>query len=361
MESRVAVITGLEAELEIWTVPIPALEPGSVLIRVDAATLCGTDAHRWQGHLASRDKPFVPGHETCGTIVELRGEVRSLLDEPLAVGDRIVSSYSHCGHCYYCRVARQTTLCEHNTPYGHWHPNRLMGGCADYHYFPSGASFVKVPPEVTPALAASSACALRTVLHGFEQLGAISSYDTALILGAGPLGLYASAVARDRGAKRVFTIGAPAARVEVARAWGADDILDLDTMPAIEDRVRWIRERTDGRGADIVMNCASSGAFIDSMHMARPGGRVVNIGVSGGPPLALPAELLFRQIRISTVVMAEARHFYEAIEFLATRRDRFPFEKMLSNTFPLEGTTAALRGMAEYREIKPVILPQSRN
>jgi L-iditol 2-dehydrogenase len=357
MESRTAVITGLNNELEIRTVKIPELLPGSVLIKVDAATLCGTDAHRWQGHIASQDKPFVPGHETCGTIVELRGEIRSLLDEPLKVGDRIVSSYSHCGHCYYCRISRQTTLCKHNTMYGAWAPEKLMGGCADYHLFPPGASFVKVPDNVSSPLAASSACALRTVLHGFEQLGGIQSWESVVILGAGPLGLYATAVARDHGAKSVFTIGAPAARIGVARAWGADDVIDMDAMSSLDDRVKWVRDRTDGRGADIVINCANSPAFIDGLRMCRPGARFISIGVTGGPPLALPTDLLFIGISIKTIVMAEARHFYEAIQFLATRQKAFPFEKMLSNTFPLSGTTEALRGMAEFREIKPVILP----
>ena len=118
MESRAAVVTGVEQKLEIRSIPIPSLPPGAVLIRVDAATLCGTDAHRWMGHIAPEEMPFIPGHETCGTIVDMNGAVHSLLDEPLAIGDRIVSSYSHCGHCYYCRVARQTTLCKYNTSYG---------------------------------------------------------------------------------------------------------------------------------------------------------------------------------------------------------------------------------------------------
>ena len=342
----------------MWSVPIPELQPQSILVRVDAATLCGTDAHRWEGHIPANDDPFVPGHETCGTIVDMRGEVRDVLDRPLAIGDRVVSSYAHCGHCFYCRIARQTTLCEHNTHYGAWHPSNLMGGCSEYHYFPAGASFVKVPDTVSPALAASAACALRTVLHGYELLGPIASYETVLVLGAGPLGLYATAIARDRGAARVYTIGAPAARIAVGRAFGADDVVDLDAMPALEDRVAWIRERTDGRGADAVLNCASSGAFIDAMKMVRPGGRVVTLGVSGGPPLQLEPDLLFRQVRVATVVMAEARHFYEAIAFLATRADAFPFERMLSNRFPLDKTTDALRGMAAFREIKPVIVPQ---
>lgn len=359
MDTRTAVVNELNGPLELRSVRIPDIEPGAILIKVDAATLCGTDAHRWQGHSKPRESPFVPGHETCGTIVALSGEVRSLLDEPLNVGDRIVSSYTHCGHCYYCRVARQTTLCRQNIVYGAWKPERLLGGCADYQMFPAGASFVKVPPSVSSPLAASSACALRTVLHGFEQLGSIQSWESVVILGAGPLGLYATAVARDRGARRVLTIGAPAARLTVARAWQADDVLDIDTTASADDRVKWVQDRTDGRGADVVMNCASSGAFVDGLRMCRPGARFVSIGLSGGPPLSFAPELLFRGVSIKTVVMAEARHFYEAIEFLASRQSAFAFDKLLSGTFSLDRTTDALRGMAEFREVKPVIIPSS--
>jgi L-iditol 2-dehydrogenase len=360
VESKVAVVTTLHAELELWSVPIPELLPGSVLIRVDAATLCGTDAHRWEGHLPPMESPFIPGHETCGTIVDMRGDVRDILNVPLANGDRVISSYAHCGECYYCRVSRQTTLCERNTPYGGWHPAKLLGGCSEYHVFPPGVSLIRVPDNVPPELAASAACALRTVLHGYEQLGSIESYESVLVLGAGPLGLYATAVARDRGARNVYTIGAPALRVSVATAWGADDVLDLDAMPLVADRLTWVRERTGGRGADIVLNCASSGAFVDGLAMVRPGGRFVNLGVSGGPDLPVNPGLLFRGVRINTVVMAEARHFFEAIEFLHTRMEKFPFAKLLSNRFPLERTTDALRGMAAFREIKPVIFPNSR-
>lgn len=357
MDSKAAVITKVKSDLEIWNVPIPELHPGAALVRVDAATLCGTDAHRWEGHLHSNETPFVPGHETCGTIVDLRGDIYDILNVPLKVGDRVISSYAHCGHCYYCRVSRQTTLCENNVSYGTWSPGKLLGGCAEYHVFPPGTTLVRVPDNVSSELAASAACALRTVLHGYEQLGPIASYESVLVLGAGPLGLYATALARDRGAARVYTIGAPAFRLDVATAWGADDVLDMDAMPSADDRVAWVRERTGGRGADAVLNCASSGAFLDGLQMVRPGGRFVTLGVSGGPPLPVDPRLIFRGVRINTVVMAEARHFYEAIEFLATRANAFPFAKLLSNRFTLDRTTDALRAMASFSEIKPVVLP----
>ena len=360
MESRVAVITKFEGPLEIWKVPIPELEPGGVLVKVEAATLCGTDAHRWQHHIEV-ELPFVPGHETCGTIVDTNGPVVDILGAPLHVGDRIITSYLNCGHCYWCQVSRQTSLCREVMFFGGWHPNRLLGGCADYHYFPPRASLIRVPDEVTSPLAASAACALRTVIHGFEQLGRIDNHETVVVQGAGPLGLYAAALARDHGAKQVLLIGAPAGRLAVAKDFGADAVLDLDVVPDPAERLKWVQDRTGGRGADAVINCASSPAFVEAIGLARRGGRVVTIGVAGEGNVTYNQALLWKGLRVSFVVMAEARHFMQALDFIASRHRMFPFEKMLSNTFDLAGTTEALRGMAAFREIKPVILPHATN
>jgi threonine dehydrogenase-like Zn-dependent dehydrogenase len=356
MESKVAVITKFDSPLEIWSVPIPALEPGGVLVKVDAATLCGTDAHRWQHHIPV-DLPFVPGHETCGIIVDTNGPVKDIMGAPLKVGDRIITSYLNCGHCYWCQISRQTSLCTEVMFFGGWHPQRLLGGCAEYHYFPPRASLIRVPEEVTSPLAASAACALRTVIHGFEQLGRIDNHETVVVQGAGPLGLYAASLAKDHGAKQVLLIGAPAGRLAVAKGFGADDVLDLDVVKDPKERLKWVQDKTGGRGADAVVNAASSPAFVEALGLARRGGRVVSIGVAGAADFTYDQHLLWRGLRINFVVMAEARHFLQALEFLASRRKVFPFEKMLSNTFDLAGTTKALEGMAAFKEIKPVILP----
>jgi len=89
----------------------------------------------------------------------------------------------------------------------------------------------------------------------------------------------------------------------------------------------------------------------------RPDGRVVSIGVGGGP-LTLSPTIFFKQVRINAVAMAEPRHFYQAIDFLATRRKRFDFERIISGTYTLDKTTEALRKMATFEEVKPLILPR---
>jgi L-iditol 2-dehydrogenase len=357
VQSRVAVVTAYHQPLEIWNVDIPAIEPGGVLVKVDAATLCGTDAHRWEGGRSAVKPPFAPGHETCGVIVEMNGNLRDIMDQPLKLGDRVISSYPVCGHCYYCQVTQQTNLCVNGESFGMAHPSRLIGGCADYHYFPPGGTLVKVPDRVPSPLAASAACALRTVMHGFDLLGPLENHESVLVQGAGPLGLYAVAVAKARGARTVLVIGAPHARLDVAVAWGANDVLDLDTATDPAERLAWARELTGGRGPDVVFQCANSVAIGEAMALARPGGRIVSIGNSQGAPLSIPPELFFKHLRIISVRMAEAKHFYQALEFLATQRYTFDFNLLLTGTYPLERVSEAIAAMAELREVKPVILP----
>jgi threonine dehydrogenase-like Zn-dependent dehydrogenase len=124
----------------------------------------------------------------------------------------------------------------------------------------------------------------------------------------------------------------------------------------VKRRIEWVMDHTGGRGADIVFQCAVSSAVAEGLEMARPGGRLVSIGVGGGP-VTLSPMIFFKQVRISGVAMAEARHFYQAIDFLATRRNRFPFARLISGTYTLDQTTDALRRMSSFAEVKPLILP----
>jgi threonine dehydrogenase-like Zn-dependent dehydrogenase len=355
---RAAVITGSAQPLDVRRVEIPELEPGGMLARVEAATLCGTDVHRWHGGPAvAEELPFIPGHETCGVVAELNGERKDLLGRPLQRGDRVLWAYPSCGHCYYCTVARQHTLCAEKISWGHHRIDKypyLLGGLAEYQYAPPASAVITVPDGVEPALAASAACALRTVMNGFEQLGPIASHETVVVQGSGPLGLYTTAVARDHGAYRVLVVGAPAERLKVAEEFGADAILNLDDLPDARDRIRWVRERTDGRGADVVIQVASGDSVAEGLQMVRPGGRYVSIGMGGGSPV--PLQALGRGIRYVSIMQAEPRHWLQAVDFLSTRRS-IPFQRMITGSYSLEGASEAFRLMSEFKIVKPVIYP----
>ncbi len=360
-QSLAAVVTGYKERLELRSIDHPDLEPGAMIGRVEAATLCGTDLHIWEGGgRAQEGLPYIPGHETALIIEEMNGPREDVLGTQLRPGDRVISAYPFCGTCYYCSVANQPTLCERSLRYGRERcdqfPN-LLGGCAQFHYVPPASAVVRIPDEVSAPRAASAACALRTVMHGFERLGAIASHETVVVQGCGPVGLYATAAARVRGAGKVITIGAPANRLEVARAWGADDTLNLDDAPDRADRRAWVLDRTSGRGPDIVFQCATGNAIAEGLEFMRPGGRYVSIGGGGGPltfnPGNLSGGLDFLSIR-----SGNGRHFLHALTFLATRKE-IPFDLLFSNTYTLDTVSDALQAMSEMRELKPIILPQT--
>ena len=220
-------------------------------------------------------------------------------------------------------------------------------------YVPKECLIIKVPEEVTSASAAASACAYRTVMHGFDRLRAIKSHETIVIQGSGPLGNFATAVARDHGAKKVLVIGAPANRLEVTKRMGADAVLNLEEVTEEKDRRRWVRDHTEGRGADIVIQVANNMAVPEGVTLLRGGRRYTKNGAGGKANIAverLPQEMLFITVR-----SAEPRHWLQAIDFLASRRNNFPFEEMISRNYTLDQINEAMAAMASYQVVKAVI------
>ena len=355
--ARATLVTVSHGPVEVRDVGEPDLEPTAMLAEVEAATLCGTDVHFWEGMLRQEGMPYIPGHETCGRVVQVNGERYDIFGEPLRPGDRILMAYPWCGHCYYCAVANQPTLCPNAGRFGRQKIDQfpyLLGGCAEMHYVPTGSDVIKVPDAVSSPLAASAACALRTCMHGFELLGGIAAHETVVIQGSGPIGLYSLAVARDKGANRILVIGAPSSRLEVALEWGADEILNIEDATDQKQRIQWVKDRTGGRGADIVVQCATGAAIPEAMEMTRQGGRCLSIGAGGGVGSLSPST--FGSKTYIGFRAGAARHYHSALTFLATRK-HVNFERVLSRQFPLERVHEALQGMVDGTEVKPVVIP----
>ena len=358
-DTLAAVVTNFNERVELQKIPLPEPEPSGVFAKVDVATLCGTDAHNWTGEgIPASELPYIPGHETVGIVEEIAGSRLDIMGEPVRPGDRIISTYPHCGHCYFCTVAQQPNLCVNAYSFGRQNPKRLLGGCAEMHYYPAATDLIKVPEEVPSPLAASAACALRTVIHAYERLGPINSADTVLIQGSGPLGLYATAIAKDRGARKVLVIGAPEERLNVALEWGADSVCNLDLVTDPAQRKEWVLEHTSGIGADVVVQVAVSSATPEGIELARRGGRLAAVGAGHGE-ISIPGRIItMKTLTIVGVFGTISRHFNQALHFLATRKNQFPFEKLLSNTYTLNEVDAALKAMSEFKEIKPIVLPK---
>jgi L-iditol 2-dehydrogenase len=200
---RVAALVGAGRPLEILEMKVPdQLEAGSILVKVEAATVCGTDVHVWQDTVSAsavRQYPVILGHEMTGRIVGFGAGPRTdSVGQPLSQGDRIVWTSGFCGRCLDCTVGHQPTTCrswraymtERCTEYPY-----LTGSFSEYCYVFLTSGRVKVPDEMSDQVASASSCTLRTVVQAFDRLGNLEGHQTVLIQGEGPLGLFAVAKA----------------------------------------------------------------------------------------------------------------------------------------------------------------------
>lgn len=364
---KAAVLEDFNKPLKIREVRVPdTLEPGAILVRLEVASICGSDVHLWEGliqGLMPIKLPIILGHEMCGQIVKLgEGVTQDSVGQPLKLGDRIVWTHASCGECYFCRIRNQPTLCSNRRyymfscceefPY-------LMGGFSEYIYVFPRSGRVRVPDEVSSEFASCSSCAFRTVVHTFERLGTLEDMDTVIIQGAGPLGLYSVAMAIKAGVSKIIILGAPAQRLAVAKKWGADHIIDIDEVPEPEKRIKQVLELTNGMGADVVIEVSGgSTAFKEGLGMVRRGGKYMIVGQVGGPPLPIQPEIItYKHLTITGVLSGDVPHFYKALQFIKNNQNRFDFNDLISNRYRLDQINEALVAMKGYKEIKPLVMP----
>ena len=282
---------GAEPGLVLDEVPVPTPADDEVLVRVEAARVCGTDLHiyRWNDWSKRRiTPPLTLGHEFCGTIVETGRTVRHA-----AVGD-YVSAESHvtCGDCFQCRTGR-----------AHMCPNTQIlgverdGAFAEYVAIPESVVWqndrAKLPPEIA------------TLQEPFgNAVFAVSHADlagkTVAILGAGPVGLFSVGIARASGAGRVLVSDAKPFRLGLAERMGADAVLDVTS---VDDTPEWFLAQNDGEHADVVLEMSGSPVAIrDAFRIASNGGRVILFGIPANPVEIDVAEaLIFKNLDVSAV------------------------------------------------------------
>lgn len=344
-------------------VEVPDPEPGALIVEIEAATMCGTDAHMYAGHFATSGLsrlPLVLGHEMVGRVVAVgTRERRDVLGHTIRVGDRIAWAYAWCGECYWCAVAKQPTLCQFGRQYG-WGPASefpyATGAFAQYAYVMPNCKVTSVPEELPSDVAASTTCAFRTIVHGFDRAGGVRTSDTVVIQGSGAVGLYAVAYALGCGARQVVVVGAPEERLRIAEAWGAHEIMDISaTTP--EERAARVRALTEGRGADLVIDCAGNRfALEEGFSLARRGAHYLVIGQSDPQPAAIMGTAINqRQITLVGSASADISHYYRALRFAADRSAQFRWADLLGNSYGLSAVAEGLSAIADERETRPVI------
>jgi threonine 3-dehydrogenase len=314
--------------LTVATVPKPTPGPGDVLIAVHHAGVCGTDLHiaEWDAWAQGRLKPpLVVGHEFAGEIIAVGDSVSELRPGQLVTAE----GHIVCGHCLQCRTGN-AHVCR-NT--------RIIGVDRDGAF----AEFIAMPatnvltldgiPTEVGAIMDPMGNAFHTVLT------APIAGSNVLVVGCGPIGLFAVGIARAAGAARVLASDVNPKRLELACRMGAHVTINA----ASEDVVATVLKETEGEGADVT--CEMSGvptALHQAFAATRHGGRVQLLGLpKGAVPIDLSTEIIFKGITVYGVIgrkMYETWH--EMRRFLATGMlDPRP---VITHRFPLAKIDEAL-------------------
>lgn len=334
---------------EIREFPIPEPRGGGLTLNITRSNICGSELHIWRGdgRLGSvvTPKGRILGHEATGRVHALgEGLTTDWSGAPVAEGDRIAYQYFRpCGRCRNCmrgmsEACKQSFSVQRGS-LDEWPFTR--GSFADYIYLHPGQAFFKVPENVTDTMVVSANCALAQVIMGLERVD-VTLGDRVVVQGCGGLGVYACAVAKERGAETVIAIDGIDDRLQLAGQMGADHLLDFRELDD-RQRIEAVRELTGGEGADVVVEVVGSVSVInEGLRMLAWGGRYLEIGVFyTGTQFALdPGRLVGQNQRIEAVGSYDALSLQRAIQFLARKADELPLDEVVVD-YPLEAIDTA--------------------
>jgi alcohol dehydrogenase len=270
------------------------VEPTDIVVRIDTTTICGTDLHILKGDVPAVTDGRVLGHEAVGTVVEVGSAVSTL-----AVDDRvIVPAITSCGRCANCKRS-MPSHCLATGGIGWIFGHLIDGTQAEYTRVPYAETSVhKVPEGVTDQQVLFLTDILPTGYEVGVRNGGVKPGDVVVVVGAGPVGLAAIQTAGLAGAARVIAVDLADSRLEHARKFGADYVLNGSARD-LEAQIAALT--TAGQGADVAIEAVGVPQTFDlCTRVVRPGGVVANIGVHGAPTTLHLEELWIKNITITT-------------------------------------------------------------
>jgi putative phosphonate catabolism associated alcohol dehydrogenase len=336
-----AIFTGPGKPLELREFPVPKPGRGEVLVDITCATICGSDQHTFHGR-RTEPTPCVLGHEIVGRIVAFGPEAprNDLAGSPLAPGDRVTWTLAaSCGECFYCKKGLPQK-CEHLFKYGHVAatPGReFTGGFAECCILRAGTGILRLPDDLSDALAAPANCATATVAASLRLAGPVED-ATVVVMGCGVLGLNAIAMASAAGATKIIGCDISESRAESAMAFGATGFALPGAVAAAAKDV------SHGRGADVMLEFSgSSDAVAAGIATLRTGGTGVVAGTaSPGKPVELaPEGLVRRMLTLKGLHNYAPGDLITAVDFLAANKTRYPFESFKGECHHLRDINAA--------------------
>ncbi|MGH9623465.1 MAG: galactitol-1-phosphate 5-dehydrogenase [Bryobacteraceae bacterium] len=330
--------------LEMTETPMPRPAPDEVLIRVQACGICGSDVHGYDGSSGRRIPPIVMGHEAAGTVAAAGSEVRDLHEDAAVTFDSTI----YCGECAFCRRG-ETNLCSRREVLGVSTPEyRRNGAFAEYVTVPRRV--VHPLPQSIPFAEAAMVEPLSVAVHAVS-LAQVPENGTALVMGAGMIGLLVLQALREAGARAVYVADIDDSRLKLAQRLGATATINAKTADAVAE----VRRLTGDKGVDLALEAVGSTPTIETaIESVKKGGTVVLIGnVVSKAEMPLQA-VVSRQIRLQGSA-ASAGEYPKAIDMLA--RGAVNVKPLISMIAPLaEGPQWFERLHAREANLMKVIL-----
>jgi L-iditol 2-dehydrogenase len=344
---RAAVFYG-PGDLRVEERPRPRIAEYELLLEVECCALCGSDARTFRFGARNITGPVVLGHEVAGRVAEIGRGVSGF-----AAGERVaVAPAIPCGDCAYCRRGVET-MCDRLRSIGY----EFDGGFAEYMAVPASAvraGCVNAVPNGLGAAEAALAEPLACVINAQELL-AVGPEDDVVVMGAGPIGCLHASLARARGARKVLLVDVRPERLDLARPFGADVLIDSSR----EDLRQRVLDETHGLGASVVIVAAPSGAAQEqALTLAAKRGRV---DFFAGLPktdshIALDANLVhYRELSLMGAYGSRPAHNREALGLIAS--GRIPVAKLVGRSLPLDRVQEGIETVEGGSVLKVVIEP----
>ncbi|MEP6017733.1 MAG: zinc-binding dehydrogenase [Paracoccaceae bacterium] len=344
-EQMKAWVLGDPDELKLIDKPVPVPGRAEALVQIDAVAICATDLEVisygtpaiFEGG-PPFNKNFTPGHEYMGTIAALGPSV-----DEFEIGDRVtVEIHAGCGQCKRCRMGMYTSCHNYGLNYGDVDKGHRANGFTTNGGFTEYAinninTMIKVPDEMSDAEATLVVTA-GTSMYGLTELGGLVAGESVVVIGPGPIGLLAVAVAKSLGASPVVLVGTRENRNKIGLELGADVTIDARN----EDVLARVKEIVGPKGADYVVDCAGSETTVNqAVHMTNRGGKVC---LAAFPKK--PVEFDLGYLAVNNIylygIRGEGRSAtHRAMAFMADKR--FDARKIHTHTFPMQDLPEALR------------------
>ena len=344
-ETMRAWILGGPDELNLGTKPVPVPGKAEVLVRIDAVAICATDLEvihygspaRVQGGLPF-NKNWTPGHEYMGTVAALGPGV-----DEFAIGERVtVEIHAGCGQCKRCRQGMYTACLNYGQNHGDVNKGHRAngfttdGGFAEY-AINNINTLIRVPDGMSDEEATLVVTA-GTSMYGFTELGGLLAGESVVVIGPGPIGLLAVAVAKALGADPVVLTGTRDNRLAIGRELGADHVVNVRQQNAPQ----LVRKLTRGLGADYVMDTAGTQDSInEAVQMVNRGGKICLAAFPHAPVLVDLPHIARNNVYLYGIRGEGKSATHRAIAFMAARR--FDATKVHTHTFALADLPTALR------------------